>query len=354
MKAANFPVPRASARLLLALLGAGLAAGCHKQLDTASEAPVSLGLSSVALREIPAEVVAAGSIEAVDKSELGFLVGGRVLSVDAEDGAEVAAGQVLARLDPADYQHALEIAEARLAEVSARHVRLSRLHELGSLTATDFDKIESGLKEARNAAELARRQLGYTELKAPFAGRVVRRGIAVGQAVIPAQPLMTVLAPAPVWASVGVAEAQAASVRVGCATTVLVAAEGARVYEGPVSQVFPQADPLSRSFTVKVLLDNADRSLRPGNVVTAHILTGERRKAVLLPPQVVQKHPDGSLFVWLVDPRQGGLVRRQVDCGALVGSEVEVVSGLAAGDQVVTRFTGILHEGMRAREAAAR
>lgn len=354
MKAASTTVPHVPARLLLALLGAGLLAACHKPVETHTEAPVSLGLATMALREVPAEVVAAGSIEAVDKSELGFLVGGRVLSVEAEDGAEVSAGQVLARLDPADYQHALGIAEARLAEVSARHERLSRLHELGSLTATDFDRIESGLKEARNAAELARRQLGYTELKAPFAGRVVRRGIAVGQAVVPAQPVLTVLAPAPVWASVGVAEAQAGAVRVGCAATVLVPADAARQYAGPVSQVFPQADPLSRSFTVKVLLDNADHSLRPGNVVTAHILTGASRQAILLPPQVVQKHPDGTLFVWLVDRGQGTLLRRQVDCGSLVGSEVEVVSGLSTGDQVVIRFSGILHEGMRAREAAAK
>jgi len=354
MKAPFLTVSRAPTRLLLALLGAGLLAACHKQVDTPSEAPVSVGLVTVALRGIPAEVVAAGSIEAVDKSELGFLVGGRVLTVDAEDGAEVTAGQVLARLDPADYQHALQIAEARLAEVSSRHERLSKLHELGSLTATDFDRIESGLKEARNAAELSRRQLGYTELRAPFAGLVVRRGIAVGQAVVPAQPLMTVLAPAPVWASVGVAEAEAGSVRSGCAATVIVPAEAGHRYEGRVSQVFPQADPLSRSFTVKIQLENEDRSLRPGNVVTAHILTGATRQAVLLPPQVIQKHPDGTLFVWLVVPKQRTLARRQVDCGSLVGSEVEVVSGLAAGDEVVSRFSGILHEGLRVGEAVSK
>jgi len=88
--------------------------------------------------------------------------------------------------------------------------------------------------------------------------------------------------------------------------------------------------------------------------VTAHILTGATRQAILLPPQVIQRHPDGTLFVWLIDPRQRTLARRQVDCGALVGSEVEVVSGLSAGDEVVSRFSGILHEGLRVGEAVGK
>jgi membrane fusion protein, multidrug efflux system len=87
--------------------------------------------------------------------------------------------------------------------------------------------------------------------------------------------------------------------------------------------------------------------LRHGNVVFGHILTGETRRAITVPPQVVQKNPDGSLFVWLIDAARHTAVRQLVEVGALRASEIEIASGLRDGDQVILNVPHTLFEGAR-------
>ena len=157
-----------------------LSGGCHRDVAEAGPEPKSIKAHVVRAQEVPIEVISSGAIEAIDKADIAFQVPGRVITVEVEDGTLVQKGQLLARLDPADYQKSLAIAEAQLQEVKARHARLTRMHAAGSLTDADFDKIDAALKQAESATELARRQVGYTELCAPFDGRIVKRGIAAG------------------------------------------------------------------------------------------------------------------------------------------------------------------------------
>jgi len=328
-------------------------AGCRRGETAAATPALVVPVLRVVPQELPDEIVAAGTIEAVDKVDLAFFVAGRVAEIAFEDGVDVRKDQVLARLDPGDFREALNAAEARCGEVRARHARLSRLRELGSLTASDFDKIESALHEAEAGLELARRRLADTELRAPFAGRAVRHGLAQGLVVAPGVPVITVLAPAPVWASVSVSETEARRVQPGQVAQVFLAANSDRLMTGNVETVWPLADPLSRSFAVKIRLANADLALRPGNVVTARIATGVKRPAVLVPPAVVRRLPDGALFVWTVDPQRSVAMRRIVSVGRLQTAEVEVVAGLRAGEQVVLDPPATLYEGQPLQVTAA-
>lgn len=327
-----------------ALACAAVFAGCRRGGEAAEPAERVQAIA-VSFQELPEEIVASGAIDAVTKADVAFQVGGRVESVAVEDGSEVAKDQVLARLDPSDTRQTLAIAEAKLAEVRARHGRLSRLHELGSLTDTDFDRIDAALREAESSAELARRQLAYTVLHAPFEGWVVKRGVAPGLVAGPGVPVFTVLAPSPVWADVSVAEADAGRIRVGLRAEILLPAAGGRPRTGTVDAIMPQADPLSRSFTVRIRLDNADRLLRPGNVVIGHLFTGRSRSALTVPPEAVQAQPDGSLYVWTVDPIRARALRRIVEVGDLRSSSVEIVAGLKPGDEVVCPVPHALFEG---------
>lgn len=328
-----------------ALAAASLVSGCQRNHDPITQAASAVQAYDVCRHEVPVEVIASGAIESIDKADIAFMVPGRVLAVDVTDGALVQKGQLLARLDPADYEKSLAISEAQLAEVQARHARLSRLHEAGSLTDTDFDKIDAALKQATAAAELARRQLGYTELRAPFDGALVKRGIAPGFVASPGLPVFTVLSPGPVWANLGVSESERGQIRLGQAATISVLAAGTDAQRGTIEAILPDADPLSRAFTAKVRLANTAGQLRHGNVVVGHILTGETRQAVTVPPQVVQKDPDGSLFVWLIDPVRQVAVRQIVETGALHATEIEIAAGLKSGDRLVLHVPHTLFEG---------
>jgi RND family efflux transporter MFP subunit len=330
----------ASALAAIILLG-----GCQRHGADAGLQATPVNVCVVRPHDVAAEVIASGAIEAIDKADVAFMVAGRVVSVDVEEGSLVHKGDLLARLDPSDYQKNAAIADAQFQEVKARQARLSRMHELGSLTDSDFDKINAALQETQSAAELAQRQLGYTELHAPFDGWIVKHGIAAGVVVAPGVPVFTVLSPGPVWANLGVAEVDIAKVRVGQNAAVYVPATGAPPQMGIAEEIVPQADVLSRAFTVKVRLQNPNRDLRHGNVVVGHILTGETRHVITVPPQVVQKHPDGSLYVWMVDPVRRTAVRQLVQVASLRQNEVEIAAGLKSGDEVVLNVPHTLFEG---------
>lgn len=334
-------------KIATGLVALVLVSGCHRERAEPALAPKPIKTQVVRTQEVSVEVTSSGAIEAIEKADIAFQVPGRVISVDVDDGAPVQQGQLLARLDPVDYQKNLAISEAQLEEVKARHARLTRLHETGSLTDTDFDKINAALKQTESATELARRQLGYTELRAPFDGWIAKQGIETGVVVAPGTPVFTVRSTGAVWANLGVAETDIDQVRIGQEVAVRVPATRVEAQQGTVAAILSNADMLSRAFTVKVRLANTQGHLRHGNVVVGRILTGETRRAITVPPQVVQKHPDGSLFVWVVDAARSTAARQLVDVGALRATEIEIPSGLKDGDQVVLNVPHTLFEGER-------
>jgi len=320
-------------------------AGCRRPDGPQTQPPV-VSVIRLENQDHRGEISASGLIEAVDKAEVAFMVSGRVSRIAVEDGESVTAGQLLAQLDEADYADALAAAEARLAEVGARHERLARLHGMGSLTATDFDKINAALTEAQAGVDLARRRVGYTRLTAPFSGRVVKRGVAIGTVVGPGVPVFSVQAPSPVWAVLSVPEVDAPHIRAGQPARISLAAAEGVAEAGTVEAVLPQAEPLSRSFSVKVRLANPEGRFRAGNVVTARIAAGPDRQVLSLPPEVIQRYPDGGLYVWTVDSGSRTVVRRIVGVGRVRDQEVEIVAGLEPGALVVRGGTIPLYDGM--------
>lgn len=304
-------------------------------------------LFRLAPRDVADEISASGAIEAVNKSPLGFMVGGRLKSIAADDGASVEAGQLLAQLDDTDYRHELAIAEAKLAEIQSREERLRQMHDLGSLTSSDFEKISAALSEARSATDLARRRVNYTELHAPFAGRVTRHGVSVGTVVSPGAPILSVLAPAPVWAVLSVPEVDAVRIRPGQSARVRLAAMERTETVSTVESVLPQADPLTRSFHVKIQLPNADLAFRPGNVVTATIAVGPELSVLTISPAAIQHFPDGALYVWVADREKQSVTRRIVSVGRMRDADVEVTAGLKAGEWIVASSASPLFDGMQ-------
>lgn len=320
--------------------------GCSKRAS-APASPPTVTVLQLATRGFADEISASGAIEAIDQTQLGFMVGGRLKSIEVEDGASVEAGQLLARLDDTDYRHELAIAEAKLAETQSREERLRQMHDLGSLTATDFEKITAALTETRSAADLARRRVGYSELHAPFAGRVTRHPVSVGTVVAPGVPICSVLAPAPVWAVLSVPEVDAVRIQTGQTVHVRLAAMERVEAVSTVESVLPQADPMTRSFNVKIRLPNSDLSFRPGNVVTATIAVGPDGSVLTINPAAVQHFPDGALYVWVADREKRSVTRRIVSVGRARDTEVEVTAGLHAGEWIVTGSAAPLFDGMQ-------
>ena len=302
---------------------------------------------------------AAGTIEAVNTSDVAARIMAAVTSVTAMEGDRVEGGQLLATLDDRDLRQKVKAAEAavRSAEKALAAARqnlelaettVSRYQNLfdgKALTRQELDEAETRLKVARleyerldaatqqAAAGLAeaRAFLGYTRIVAPFAGIVTVRHVDSGSMAAPGQPLFTVAGISELEVAVGVDERFVGRLRIGQPVFVNMAAQG-RTMTGTIKRIVGAVDTHSRHFTVKVGLTGAD--LQPGIYAKIRIpLAGEQ--AIYVPQDAVVRK--GQLTgVYAIDA-DNIVTYRVVRTGKVKAAAIEILTGLAAGERIITQ-----------------
>ncbi|ADM10851.1 RND divalent metal cation efflux membrane fusion protein CzcB precursor [Parvularcula bermudensis HTCC2503] len=287
-------------------------------------------------------------------------VGGVVRSLDATEGDLVEAGQVLAVLDSGRLATLMsDYHSARAAERYARATleRESGLRDQGITSESEFAQARQEATMAvarREAAETALHAAGIDHeaietaqagadgaagryrITAPIAGRVIERRLSLGQSVQAGEdggsPAFVVADDSVVWADVQVYAADLGAVRSG-QTVILKGESGAAIAEGEVAFVTPQLAEGSRTATARVVLDNPEGLLRPGQFVTASIATGTDGETLTVPKGAVVVF-EGQDVVFTRS--EHGFAPVPVETGRQVGDRLEIVSGLAAGDRFVT------------------
>lgn len=379
-------------RLHIALLFAWAAwsAGCGagRQGVAGKEEPVVVQVRLPQSIDRAAVIRVGGTVEALEASEAGFQVAGRIRRVLVEEGQRVAAGQLLAELDPADYQYGVDIAAGEAAAARAvsdkaqagvrrqeleqaraafeqaddEYRRMKTLFERQSLAPNDFKKIEAKWTVARErysearegarredlaAAEAKARQaaanvklnekrLADTRLRAPIGGVIARRLADSGEVIAAGMPVVSVMKLDPVRVRVGVPEAEIAHVAVGQTARVRIPSMGARGdFTGRVELVGYAAEPQSRTFAVRILVPNPNLMLRAGMIAEAEIESGARLKALTVPGEAVVRDPQGATLVYVYFPQQKRVYGRRVRTGRGAGTEIEIEQGLTAQDLVV-------------------
>ena len=347
--------------LLAAALGAALS-GCGNERPVASAAPETIrGVSLIVARRtaLPDGLEAVGTVQAAQTSQISSQTTGNILEIRAHEGDRVQGGQVLAVIDDAQPRAAVDQATAALAaaqkEVSAADSdfalaestlkRYQQLYEKKSVSPQEFDEVNAkyqsaeaqrgmaGARQAQSAAALAqaRTSLGYTRVRAPFAGVITAKMADAGTLASPGTPIFTVEDTRAYRLEVNVDESDVHLVHLGQAATVAIDALGNAQLSGKVAEIVPTADPASRSFLVKIGLP-ADARLRSGPFGRAHFERGQRQALLIPRTSVVDR---GQLEgVYVLDANQIAELR-YVTLGANAGDEVEVLSGLQDGDKLV-------------------
>jgi RND family efflux transporter MFP subunit len=280
-------------------------------------------------------ITVSGELEARHTVSTGFQVGGLVAAVGPEEGARVRQGDVLAELDAGDYRLQLELAEAAAARVTDEFERAQQIFAAASMAPADFTKIETAAREARAHEQLARRRLAHTRLLAPLSGVVAHRRIEPGEQVAPGVPVFTIVAMDPMQVRVGVPEAEIGRIRVGQTARVSIPSLGGAAMEGRVRLTGVAADPVSRTYTVRIALPNPDGRLRPGMIAEVSIEDDTQVSALTLPGEAVVRDPDGRQLVYVYFPAEGRVHARVVSVGSVYGTEVEITAGLAGDERVV-------------------
>jgi RND family efflux transporter MFP subunit len=251
---------------------------------------------------------------------------GTVRQVNADLGARVEPGKLLAQLEDVDQEIALAQAEVGQANAEQQVVRIRALTSSGAATVADSEAAEFRFREAGLMLRKARREAELTRITAPFAGIVTSRTARVGRLVNPGDTLFRVTAISPLLAQVRVPEATAAGIRTGNAAQVIGPA--GVTADARVIRASPAIDAASGTREVVVELVAGSR-LPPGSSVTVRI-GSERRRVVAVPRKAVAQ--DGYVLVF----EHGRGTLRSVTLGAdLEDGRVEVISGLAPGERLV-------------------
>jgi RND family efflux transporter MFP subunit len=359
-------MPRAPLVLFLVATTAAAVAGCKEEKPIAAAKiampavqPVQVVKVAFAPRGETWSYV--GVVRARIESDLGFRVAGKIIERRVDIGQRVAAGDVLARLDPTDLRLAFETQEAeRRAAVSVRNaaaaaeVRFKQLFAAGHVAQAALDQRVSAADEARarldradRALEIARNQLSYAELKADRAGLVSLLPVEVGQVVAAGQLIARVAEPGALEAVIAVPENRIETVTSATATAAVWGGDGTR-HAARLREVSPEADRVTRTYKVRFAIDAPPGTLQLGRTITVHLARGEPSIVAALPLAAVVNDGRGAA-VWVVASDGTRVTRRAVSVTSFGQDQALVTTGLETGERVVSLGAHMLDPGKPVR-----
>ena len=304
----------------------------------------------------------AGDVRARVESRLGFRVGGKITQRQAELGQRVKAGQVLAQLDPQDYKLAADASRAQVAaattnrDLAAADFKRDRaLKDQNFISGAELERRESTLQAAQAQLQQAQAQLAsqgnqaaYTTLVADVSGVVTAVEAEPGQVVSAGTPVVRIAQDGPRDVVFAVPEDKVGAIRVGAPVAVHAWAQDAAL-QGTVREVAASADPVTRTFTVKVALDAAAQAAPAlGSTVYARpqALQHAGMQVIKLPTTALRQ--DGaSSAVWVLEPDSMTVRSQPVQIATADGNEAVISSGLKPGMQVVSAGVHVLSPGQK-------
>lgn len=329
---------------LLAGLLFGVLAGCggdEQAGQAAAGKTVAAEIGAVQPSRVAEQYPAPATLVALESVPVASRIMGYIRAVDVVEGQSVKAGQRLFTIDSADAKSQADQANAALADAKANFDRFANLYKDEAVSRQQYEKMKLAYDQARAAADGANNQLRYAVVASPIAGVVTQKLGNAGSLATPGQPVVVVENPARLQVQTQVGEAVLRQIKLG--DVVPVEVDGvAGAIEAKVARISPAADPVSRTFLVK--LDIAAPGLRSGQFARALFKVGERD--ALLVPKAALVERAGIMGLFVVDA-QGIAHFRMVRTGAEHQGQVEIQAGLSAGERIAVGGADKLESGDR-------
>lgn len=307
-----------------------------------------------------------GQIRAGETADLGFEVPGRIVEFLVIEGQEVTRGDLLARLDPANFQSSLNQVQAKFEQAETTYERYKEIVEQGAVSRQDLDVRKRNFEVARADLATAQKALDDTHLIAPFSGNIGRTLVDNFVNVQAKEPVLVlqdtsklevvITVPEQDWSRADpnlTNEERSDLIR----PMVSLSTFPDRLFPARISELATVADPVTRTFEVRARLNNPpDVTIMPGMTANVSITVAEggtsagADTAVAVPASAVVGDEQGNSTVWKVDPDTMSVSRVQIQLGDLTGADVRVLSGLNAGDRIATSGVHNLREGMQVSE----
>lgn len=277
-------------------------------------------------------------------------VAGIVRSLRFDSGQHVAAGDLLVQLDDTADRADLAalVAAKRLAELN--FARDQKLIKEKSVSQSDFDTARATLDGAAAQVDAKEANIAKKSIRAPFAGELGIRNVDVGQYLAPGSNIVTLQALSPIFVDYNLPERYLSELSAGQAVEIGVQAYPDRVFKGTISAVSPRIDVPTRSVQVRAVFDNADQSLKPGMFAQVHTILPTQSDVLTLPERSIAYNPYGNA-VFVIEDKDGkqSVTSRPVKTGDVRDGRIEILEGLAVGDQVVSDGLNKLRNGQAVR-----
>jgi len=332
-----------------------------EQLPRPVKAYVIGGDEASEIRRLPARVFAS------QRADVSFRVPGLIVELPVKEGDVVKEGQLLARLDQKDFRTTVNDRQAKFDEAKANYDRGKELVKDGFISKMDFDRLESNYKTSKANLEQAKLDLSYTSLKASFGGQVAKRYVQKNEEVRKKMPIFALQNTGQLDIKFDVPERLLLGMRdfnerddmspEERPTTAYArfTSDGQR-YPLLYKEIATRADQQTRTFEATFVLDTPKGiTVLPGMTAEVDIdlavLYGSKDFEILIPNTAVFADPDGSprKLVWVLDLEAMTIQSREVETGDLVGDRIRIVSGLKAGESVVSAGVHHLEDGQKVR-----
>ena len=299
----------------------------------------SVEVVTASARDVAQESTYSSSVEAYATNNIMPQSGARIRKINVEVGDYVVKGQVLAEMD----RFQLEQLELQIQNDEVEYARLKGLFEEGGVSQSDFETAELGYKVRKTNYQ---NLLENTILRSPINGYVTARNFDVGDMFSMSAPLFTVQQVVPVKLLVGISENEYTKVKKGDVVSITVDALPSRTFTGKVNRLYPTINAATHTFNAEVIVQNADRALRPGMFARVTVNFGTNHRIVLPDRCIVKQEGTGQKFVYLL--RSDDTVSYvPVTVGRHMGAEYEVVDGVTEGDTVVSKGQTVLKDGIK-------
>lgn len=348
------------AYLVTALLAVALlAAGCARKEPAGGrggpgggpggDRPVTVTMQVVRPQPFVDTLQALGSIRARESVAVTASVSEKVQAVHFDSGDLVRAGAPLVTLSGQSEQAQLREAQAAASEADKLYRRQSELAAQQLIARSQLDT-QRATRDAANArVSQVRAQLADRVIRAPFGGVLGLRQVSPGSLITPGTVIATLDDLSMVYVDFPVPETRLSQVAAGQALSGTAGAYPGRRFEGTVATIDARIDPATRAVIVRGQFPNTDRALKPGMLLQVDVARAER--PALLVPEIAVVQVGNDAYVYRV--RGGKAERADVTLGVRRDGQVEVVSGLAAGDRIVVDGTGKLKPGAKVAEPRA-
>lgn len=334
--------------LLSILACAALLGGCGQKANgnaaNKHEAPL-VTVATVTTTRFVEKIDAVGTAVANEQVILAAPVTERIVRLNFDDGAFIQKGQIVAVLAAGQENAQLAEAGAREREAEQQLNRLNQLKARGFATNSAVDTQVALAGQAKAQAASARASIGDRVIRAPFSGWVSLRNISAGAVVSAGTEIAQISDISKIKLDFAVPETMLSRIAPGQVIVAAAAAWPDQPFHGVIATINPVLDPQTRSATIRAILPNGDRRLRPGMLLTVTI-EAQSRTSAAVPELAIVGEGDAS-FVYIVE---GDTAKRvKVTTGIRQDGLVEILSGLQPGQRIVTEGVVKLSDGQKIR-----